>query len=153
MLHLQLGVYQSASLTCPGERVWPHQCSLQLAELGVLHSRPECHHANSTSTCLSLSYFYIFLNTCIYTVYRKQNLYFVTQGSKDHIKMKKPQYSQWSYNSWYLKIPESHFFLHWWILTELPIQAKFYMTYISLIPTKIAGQLRTWTLIFTPFAS
>lgn len=28
--------------------------------VGVLLSRSECHHASSTSTCLSLSYFYIF---------------------------------------------------------------------------------------------
>lgn len=57
---LRLGFYQSASLTSPGGRVWPHQCSLQPAELSMLLFRSKCHHASSTSTCLSLSYFYIF---------------------------------------------------------------------------------------------
>lgn len=38
---------------------------------------------------LTVLFLYIFLiRVYIYTVYRKQNFYFVTQGSKDHIENK-----------------------------------------------------------------
>lgn len=37
-------------------------------------------------------------------------------------------------------------YLHGWVLTVLTTQAKFYMIYTSLVPTKIVKQFRTWTL-------
>lgn len=50
----------------------------------------------------------------------------------------------------YRLIPEGTtvpFYLHRWVLTLLTTQAKFYMIYTSLVPTKIVEQLRTWTSI------
>lgn len=109
VLHARLRVPERLAHISRRE-AWPHQCSLQPAVLNVLPPEPSAtmcqQHRHLPLTVLFL---YIFLNTCIYAVYRKQNLYFVTQGSKDHIKTKKPPCSLWSHTSWFLRVPQSHF--------------------------------------------
>lgn len=97
VLRFGLGVHRSASSSTPPawRRVWPSPCSLQRLSRTCCSSDPRAHRircrrmpAAPPLASLTVLFLYIFLSMCIYAVYRKQNFYFVTQGSEDRIKDK-----------------------------------------------------------------